>query len=343
MKPFDAPGQIGLCLAIGTFGAVVATALGLPAAPLIGASLATSAAAWGGVRLAMDMRLRNAAFLVIGLSLGSGFRSEIVDELGQWAFSVAILWAAVVAILLVNRLMLTRLWKMTPITATLATSPGSLALAVSLAVEGRGDATTVVVMQSMRLLILAAGLPLIVAALGASPGAGGATDHFGLVAFLGLAAAGAGIALVFERWRFPAAFLVGGMIASALFHVTGLVHGLPPQWLLFAGFTVTGSVLGSRFTGIRPRAILGLSGATAVTVLLAGFVSAAFAGVTSVLTGLPFGQVWVAYAPGGVEAMAAIGIALGFDPAYVALHHLCRIGFLLVLIPVLARERPERR
>ncbi|MDX1737159.1 MAG: AbrB family transcriptional regulator, partial [Alphaproteobacteria bacterium] len=49
---------------------------------------------------------------------------------------------------------------------------------------------------------------------------------------------------------------------------------------------------------------------------------------------LPFGQLWVAFAPGGVEAMAAMAISLDFDPAFVAVHHLFRIIFLILILPI---------
>jgi uncharacterized membrane protein AbrB (regulator of aidB expression) len=40
--------------------------------------------------------------------------------------------------------------------------------------------------------------------------------------------------------------------------------------------------------------------------------------------------------------MAAIGLALGYDPAYVAVHHLVRIIFLLATMPVLLRRIAEQ-
>jgi len=72
-------------------------------------------------------------------------------------------------------------------------------------------------------------------------------------------------------------------------------------------------------------------------VLLSSVIAALFAGGVAQLTGLPFGQVWVAYAPGGVEAMAAMALALGYDPAFIATHHLSRIVLLLFSLSLLLR------
>ncbi|MCI5041456.1 MAG: AbrB family transcriptional regulator [Donghicola eburneus] len=332
--------RTALTLAVGTTGAFALTFVGFPAAPLVGAALATSALAWSGVKLYLPNRLRDVGFLIIGSSLGSGFRSELLGQIGGWALSLILLCLSIFATVVASRAILMRGFAKDRETALLASSPGTLSLALSMAVSGRGDATTVLILQCMRLLILSAVLPLGMLLLGVEAGtATGPTETLGLVALLGMLAVGGAFSWALARRGFPAAYLLGGMIVSAVAHVTGIVHGLPPAELIFAGFCVTGSVMGVRFTGIRPADILRLFTASAASVGAAALISMGFAGVASALTGLPFGQVWVAYSPGGVEAMAAIGLALDYDGAYVAVHHLCRIGFLMALIPWMARRQ----
>jgi hypothetical protein len=41
----------------------------------------------------------------------------------------------------------------------------------------------------------------------------------------------------------------------------------------------------------------------------------------------------VAFAPGGVEAMAAIALSLGYEPTFVAAHHVFRLFLLSFLMP----------
>ncbi len=79
---------------------------------------------------------------------------------------------------------------------------------------------------------------------------------------------------------------------------------------------------------------IGFSGSIAAS--YADLLAAALVGAIPVaqILGIPFGQVFVAFAPGGVEAMAAMALALGYDPAYVATHHLFRIILLFFLLPV---------
>ena len=129
------------------------------------------------------------------------------------------------------------------------------------------------------------------------------------------------------------------MVASAVAHLLGWVEGPAPGLAIAASFTVAGVAVGVRFSAVTP-AQLGRLGVAAMAVLaVVVAVSLAFTAVTVALTDLPAGQVWLAYAPGGVEAMAAIGLALGYDPAYVALHHFLRIVLLLVLVPLMLGRR----
>jgi hypothetical protein len=50
----------------------------------------------------------------------------------------------------------------------------------------------------------------------------------------------------------------------------------------------------------------------------------------------------VAYAPGGVEAMAAIAVQLGLAPAFVAAHHVARLLVLTLLVPLLLARDATR-
>lgn len=328
-----------MTLCAGTLGALAMSAIGFPAAPLVGAALTTSALAWSGVRMGIPIALREGGFLIIGISLGSGVRHDLLTQMGGWALSLVILCLSIFVTVWGSRVVLERLFGKDRETALLGSSPGTLSLALALATSGRGDAGTVLILQCMRLLILSAVLPLGMIVLGVE--AGTASRPGGTLSLIEMAAlliGGGALSWLIARRGFPAAFLLGGMGISAVGHATDLVHGVPPAWLLFAGFCVTGSVMGARFTGVRMGDMLGLLSASLCSVGAAAVISMGFAAVTAALTGLPFGQVWVAYAPGGVEAMAAIGLALEFDGTYVAVHHLCRIGFLMALIPVLLRK-----
>jgi uncharacterized protein len=135
----------------------------------------------------------------------------------------------------------------------------------------------------------------------------------------------------------PGGALLGGMIASALLHGTGVLEGRLPGPLPLAAFVATGCVIGLRFRGaslLRMRTTLrgGLESVALAIVITAGFALGA-----QHWLGLPYGQLWPAYAPGGVEAMTIMAFALGFDPAFVGGHHVIRIIAINLSIPLWLR------
>jgi hypothetical protein len=96
-----------------------------------------------------------------------------------------------------------------------------------------------------------------------------------------------------------------------------------------------GALIGSRFSGqdvgaLRKVLVAGCA-VTAITMVCAALgVALAFAAL-----GISPALLIVAFAPGGVEAMAAIAVQLGLDPTFVATHHVIRLAILSVLVPVL--------
>jgi membrane AbrB-like protein len=302
---------------------------------LIGSTLAVAAFSATGHKVGLPEGLRDIAFAVIGVSLGSSVNERLFDHIGTWSISLAILVVSLVATILVGRWVLMRWFGLDGQTATLGSAPGTMSNAVAIAAEGRGDATAVMFLQLMRLMVLVVAVPPLAVALDSSGGGKSMSVHsMDAGALIGLLALALLLGFVGSRLGLPAAALLSGMLLSATGHAEGLVHGVAPSWLRFAAFAVTGAVLGSRMSRVT-RAQFGryaFAGATAIGSAL--LVSLAFAWLTQLLTNLPFGQIWIAYAPGGVEAMSAIGLSLGYDPAYVAVHHFARIFSLILIVPI---------
>ncbi|WP_116131892.1 AbrB family transcriptional regulator [Tropicimonas sp. IMCC34043] len=321
--------------AIGLAGAVCATLLGLPAAALIGSSIAVAIAATAGLAMAVPGRLRDVAFGMIGISLGAGVQADALSQLGSWSISLLLLAVSLLTTLLAGAAILRNWFGLDAETALLASAPGTMSNAIAIALDGHGDVTAITILQVIRLLVLVAVVPPLATVMDA-PSVGlvrsAAMEPLALTVILLLTL---GLSIPAARWRIPAASLLIGMILSASAHVAGLANGPAPSWAIFASFVVTGTVLGTRLTSISGRQLLAMGRAGAVLIGTTLAMSIAFACLTAFLTGLPLGQVWIAYAPGGVEAMAAIGLALGYDPAYVATHHFARIVILVILVPIL--------
>ena len=326
-------------LATAATGALVAGLLGLPAAVLVGATLAVTALALTGPSLGLPAPtvpspLRDVAFAIIGMTLGAGITPNILADIARWPSSLAAMLAALVVSTFAAAFVLRRFFRVDRQTALLATSPGALSYAVALALEGKADARTVVVLQGVRLFAITVFVPPLVVGLGgAVPIEDAPASALAESLVMLLLACIAGIAL--SRLRLPAAWLIAGLLISGAAHWTGLVEGRPWPPLLVAGFVVAGAVIGARFAGFTRAELRHLAVEGAVVSAIAIALSALFSALAAVWFDLAFGQVWVAYAPGGVEGMAAVALSLGYDPVFVATHHIVRLCVLILLLPIL--------
>jgi uncharacterized membrane protein AbrB (regulator of aidB expression) len=115
-----------------------------------------------------------------------------------------------------------------------------------------------------------------------------------------------------------------------------------PFWLASTAMVGLGTVSGARFTGTPFRLMLGYlgAGAFAVALVIAGVFAAGFTTVVS----LPLADLIVAYAPGSVDAMMILALALHLDPVFVGAHHLTRVFMVSLGLPVLSHYfgRPRK-
>jgi membrane AbrB-like protein len=147
---------------------------------------------------------------------------------------------------------------------------------------------------------------------------------------LGCAVAGAVAA---RRLRWPAPDFLGPLLLSAILHLAGLTESVPPALLVAAAQVLLGTILGCRFVGIAPAALVpaGLLslGATVLTLVLAGIGAL----VMQATAGIAPDQGILALAPGGLTEMGLIALAIHADVAFVALHHVVRILAVIVAAP----------
>ena len=62
--------------------------------------------------------------------------------------------------------------------------------------------------------------------------------------------------------------------------------------------------------------------------------AAAGAWVFSLLTGHPFARSFISVSAGGASELSLLAVALGYEVAFVTLHHLYRMFFVLTLMPL---------
>jgi membrane AbrB-like protein len=148
-----------------------------------------------------------------------------------------------------------------------------------------------------------------------------------------LAAGCVAAGLIFIRLKVPAGLVLGAMAAATAAKLGGLYTEALPVPLVTVTFILTGALIGSRFVGItRAEFMAAAKGGIIATAMTLGIVTAITYGV-SLLVDMPFGQIWLGLSPGALEGMGALGIALGYDTAFIAAHHIIRLLLLSFAIP----------
>ncbi len=329
-------------------GAAGGAALGLakfPAGWLSGAMIAVAAAAIARRPVLLPNRLAQAAYVALGISLGAAVTPDTVARISSWPASLLVLALAMACNSLAVVVYLHQVHRWDTLSALFASAPGGLSQALALASETGADLRSVAMVQSVRVLVLTAGLPLVVAGFGVTGGRppGAAVETAASLGELAGLIVAATLGAVAAYWvRVPGGLLVGAMAVSGLLHGIGLVKvNLPPS-LAIASFVVMGSIIGARFAGtdiwlLRRLIMVGLG-----ALFVGTTVSSAFAVAAAFLLALPVGDVVIAYAPGALEAMSTLAFALNLDPAYVGTHHIARLIFVSLMMPIVVHAIRRR-
>ena len=328
---------LALTLLVSLAGGLVAHLLRLPAGLLMGGAVATAIVSVFGFSPVLPNKLRDAGFVVVGMTLGTNVAPDTLSLIGSWPLTLVGLALALVIIVVASTVMLRFGFKYDKATAYLSSFPGHLSFVIGLSESGYGNTRQIAVIQSMRILLLTVLVPIfarLTSAHDLSPLPTGAEMALVPLVLLVLAATAGGFA--FQFMRIPAAFVLGPMVVATAGKLMGLYDGRLPTILTAAGYVVMGALIGSRFAGatlseLKRMAIAG----TMVTIVCITVVSTIVLLLTQ-LTGLPAGQIWLGLAPGALESMGALGIALGFDTAFIAAHHTARFFLLTLAIPSVA-------
>ncbi len=339
-------GQLAM-LAAAALGGWVFSLLNIPAAWLSGAMIVTAMLAGAGLVPVMAPALRDVAMLIAGVSMGAAVTPESLGALSAYPASLLILALSVALMMAASTAVLVRLSGWTVKDAYFASAPGALSAVLMIAVEQRADVAKIAVVQLFRLFVLVMVLPPVIAALEpASPSVAMTGVAFTPAAFALLIAVSLVSALLFEKARITAPFILGAMIASAALTGPGFLQGRFPPEVATAGFVLIGVFIGQRFRGVDGAAALRLLPAAMSSLLSTLLIAMLGAAAVSLATGIGFGSTIVAFAPGGLEAMTVLAFVLGLDTIYVGVHHVARfllvglfVPFALAALPRLGKGR----
>ncbi len=324
-------------LVVGMVGAGVAYWLALPVYILTGPAIFVSVISLLGFRFAIADSVRDVAFLLIGIGIGAGVNPQTTAAFLRWPLAIGALAVMLLVIIVICQFLLVRFFDFDRRSAVLAATPGHLSFVIGLGTALDLDVARVSVVQSIRLLALTLLVPLVAIFFGVELGTNILPEGVTMRGFhlLGLIAFAVVLSLIFKRLNVPAAILIGAMVASAVLHAMELTPGVLPENIALPCFLIIGTLIGTRFSGIKLEQLK--------KALLAGLTTTFVSILLTVLTAVPVAyflmmptaHVVVAFSPGGLETMIAMGAVLGANPGFIAACHIGRLMLLPFLIPTL--------
>ena len=322
-------------LAIGAAGGVLFLLAHLPGGLISGAMIAVGAAAIAGRPLVVPPILTQTVLVLLGISLGSLVSRQLLQHVSAYPLTIGLLALATFCSTFGSSYYLQRVHGWDRTSAFLAGSPGALSQITMLAIERGADVSAIAVVQTMRVIILTAALPMLLALTGIAPSSSptAVTAIASPLELAALIAASVAAALVLRLVKFPASWMFGAMIGSSVLHGTGLIEGGLPPWVRGIALVGIGSLIGSRFARMKTRVLLSHVNAALGSFAVAVAISAIFVAVIALTTPVRFSDIVVAFAPGAMDATLALALTLHIDPIFVGAHHLSRFVFVTIATP----------
>ncbi len=334
-------GALALTIAIGALGGALFAWLRMPLAWMIGAMVATTVAALAGRAVPVPRPLRSTMIVVIGVLLGAGFTPEVIEAARAWPMTLAGLVGYIGLATATLYLYFTRALGYDRLTAYFCATPGGLTEMVLQGGAAGADDRSIALVHGARVLLVVLVIPfwfrftegVTTSVSTSAPGLGDVAPADAVILLACAVVGTVGGRLL----RLPAYMLVGPMLASGAVHATGISSSSPPWQLVALAQVVVGSAIGGRFAGLAvsqlARGVAASVGSTALLLAL----TAAFTLVVAPLAGVAHPPVLLAYAPGGLAEMSLIALALGIETAFVATHHVFRIGLIVIGAPLVLR------
>jgi membrane AbrB-like protein len=334
-----APRALVVTYALAAGGGAVATALRVPLGWLVGAMLATGAAAIAGATLRALPASRQAGQAVVGAALGLYFTPPVLLAIADAVGWMLAACAFALGVGAVGARLVQRRAGVGPATAFFACVPGGAAEMAILGERQGGDPAVIALSHAIRIVAVVTTVPGLMTLAGAhgadrwaaaalAPSAGG---------LAAMAAAGGGAGLALHLLRVPNAWLLGPLLgAGALAAAAGPTSAVP-GWAVDAAQCLIGCTLGSRFTREAVRGAGALVAALILATAQAMVVMAAFAAAAAGLSGHPLATLVLATAPGGIAEMCLTARVLDLGVPLVTAFHLLRVAVLLTVAPLASR------
>ena len=338
--PFEVPSRAKIrgvieTLVVGAAGGLLFLLAHLPGGLISGAMIAVAIAAIAGRPVTMLPIITQSVLVLLGISLGSVVSRHVIQQVGAYPLTIFLLALSTFCATFGSSYYLQRIHGWDRTSALLAGSPGALSQIVILAVERGADLPGIAVVQTMRVIILAAALPMLLALAGVAPSAASSLTATiaSPIEIVALIVASLALALFFQLVRFPASWMFGAMIASSVLHGGGWIEGGLPNWVRGVALVGIGTLIGSRFARMKMRTLTSHIRAALGSFAVAIIISGTFVAIVLLVAHVRFSDLAVAFAPGAMDAMLALALTLHIDPIFVGVHHVTRFLYVSIATP----------
>lgn len=298
--------------------------------------------------------IRSIGLIILGLQLGSSFTKQSLNEMTEYLPVMLFTTVIVIVFAVLTGLFVGKKMNLSMSTSLLGSFPGGLSQMVILSEDMKeSDETVVGFMQTLRVILVISIVPWLVthvmsvdseAAIIKQKSPFFMFDYDGQLALLLIASL---LLFIFiaKKVHFPLPFLLGPLIAAAVFNLTGSeAPHIPGFWLNLSQLLI-GAHLGFTLKVDNPRLFRKMFGVVFVSnILLIGFCYYLAIYFSPVLS-LPANELFLSMAPGGVAEMAVTAMSVSVDVSIVTSFHLFRILFILFLVSPLIKllDRGQRR
>src|SRR5215212_281729 len=158
-------------IVIGAAGGLLFLWVNLPGGLISGAMVAVGIAALAGRPMAMPPILTQTVLVLLGITLGSLVSRQLIQHMSAYPLTIGMLALATFCSTFGSSFYLQRFHGWDQTSAFLAGSPGALSQITILAAEKGADVAAIAVVQTIRVIILTAALPLVLVMTGIGPSA----------------------------------------------------------------------------------------------------------------------------------------------------------------------------
>ena len=291
--------------------------------------------------VSLPRSIRDLFMIPLGYSIGVHVTPEACLSIASHISSIFLVTACIIVFCVLLALWTTRATGISYASSVIGNMPGGLAPMILVCDKiPRADIGMVAVLQSVRLMMVIAAVPIILVY-----GGFGTPDVLNQRALPEISAAlpfpvwllvlaAVSGAFIFAKLNVTAAFFIGPIASIALISLyTGVRLPEAPVWLVNVAQVFTGIYLGTYIDPVqlkRNRRLLPVCVIGAVLIVLASMVIGYIASKT---LNISLATAFLACAPGGVAEMCIIGMALGEDVPLILAYQLFRMLFVSFVMP----------